>query len=298
MREGIQGLGWFVRRSAATVAVGRFYRDALALPVLRQWEQPDNAGFMLYGGDVAAFEINRGGQPPSSDPALAECTPIFRSRDMDTSLRRATVKGAHVTVDENTGAARTVFLADPQGHAFGFQSADSMSPQAHHVEAQRRWDNADHGLPGVGAMPADIQDITCVRLRVEDPVALAAFYSEMLGLDVIGTPSRQGAMLHVGGTCALELVPGGTRRAPPKDRVDVTDVWILRIYDYVGMKAHLAVNRVHCVNTVQMIGGWLDYYTDPEGHLFGFQERKPADPAVPNTNLIEDIAARKRWEAR
>jgi predicted enzyme related to lactoylglutathione lyase len=298
VRESVQGLGWFVRRAAHPIPVGRFYRDSLALPVLRQWEQPDNAGLMLYAGDVAAFEINRGGQPPITDPRLAECTPIFRSRDIDTSLRRAAAGGARVVQQESGPGAATVLLSDPTGYVFGIQQAHMHGALAPDVEAERRWKSAERGLDGVGAMPGDLQDIARVRLRVEDPLALLVFYNEMLGLDILGESTREGALLHMGGTCALELLPGGARRPPPKDRIAVTDVWILRVYDYVGLKAHFAVNRIHNVNTVQMIGGWLDYYVDPEGHLFGFQERKPSDPAVPNTNLVEDVAARRRWEAR
>jgi hypothetical protein len=77
------------------------------------------------------------------------------------------------------------------------------------------------------------------------------------------------------------LWPGGARHSPPKDRVDITDVWILRVYDYVAMKAHMPFNRVHQVNTLEMAGGWLDCYADPEGHLFGFQERKAQTPNLP-----------------
>lgn len=44
--------------------------------------------------------------------------------------------------------------------------------------------------------------------------------------------------------------------------------------------------------------GWVDSYADPEGHLFGIQQRKMPDPAVPATKLPEDVAARQRWEAK
>jgi hypothetical protein len=120
----------------------------------------------------------------------------------------------------------------------------------------------------------------------------------MVGLDPLLDATTERALLHLGGTCALELAAGGTRRAPPKDRAEVTDVWILRVYDYVGLKAHFAVNEVPTVNTVEMAGGWLDYCTDPEGHLFGYQERRPPDPAIPNSLLVEDAAARALWEGR
>jgi predicted enzyme related to lactoylglutathione lyase len=292
VHESIQGLGWFVRRTSDAGALGRFYRAALGLPVLRAWDGPDGAGTMFYAGDVAVFEINRGGQVPV-DPAQAECTPVFRARDLDTALRQAVDAGAHV-VDQHksTGA---VYLTDVLGHVFGLRPPDDAAQHAPDAEAARRWSTDDRGLAGLAPLPAAIQDLGWVRLRVEDPAALAVFYRDMVGLDILGETPEGGALLHLGGTGCLELAPGGARRPPPKDRIDITDVWILRIYDYVAMKAHLAVNRVPLVNELELAGGWLDYYLDPEGHLFGIQERKAPDPAVPNSNLAEDAAARRRW---
>jgi predicted enzyme related to lactoylglutathione lyase len=297
MHDSIQGLGWFVRRTSNTAAVGRFYRDALGLPVLRQWDAAESAGYMFYAGDVAAFEINRGGQPPISDPAQAECTPIFRTRDSDTALKQALAVGGKVVDDSVAKNIRTVLISDVDGHLFGLRQADDVSQFPPDKEAARRWAAGERGLAGLAALPDCIQDLGTVRLRVEDPAAMATFYTEMLGLDLLGHFVGGGIALHVGGTGILELVPGGTRHSPPKDRVDVTDVWILRVYDYVAMKAHFAVNRVHQVNALELAGGWLDYYTDPEGHLFGFQERKAPDPAILNSNLIEDKAARQKWLA-
>jgi len=278
MRAGVQGLGWFVRRAAEAAVLGRFYHESLHLPILRQWDTPENSGTMFYAGGVASFEINRGGRAAVSDPALAECTPIFRARDLDAALKEAVSAGALIVGEESS---RTVFLRDTLGHVFGLRAADGSTETA---------------LPGLPALPECLHDIGAVRLRVEDPQALAAFYAEMLGLDVLNA-SAEGAALHMGLEGVLELRPGGVRRSAPQDRVDVTDVWILRVYDYVALKAHLAVNRVHLVNAVELAGGWLDYYVDPEGHLFGFQERRAPDPAIPNSNLIEDKAARERWLA-
>jgi catechol 2,3-dioxygenase-like lactoylglutathione lyase family enzyme len=297
MRDGIQGLGWFVRRTSEAAALGRFYRDALGLPVLRQWDTPENAGTMFYTGDVAAFEINQGGQPPVSDPTQAECLPIFRVRDAKAVLTQALAAGAQAAGEEMQGNMRTTFLRDRAGNLFGLRSANDASSLAPDLEAARRWAAGDFGLPGLPSLPESIQDLGTVRLRVEDPAAMAAFYAEMLGLDHLGPAPGGGEVLHLGGTGLLELKPGGTRRSAPKDRVEITDVWILRIYDYLAMKAHLAVNRVHHVNAMELAGGWLDYYADLEGHLFGFQERKAPDPHIPNSNLIEDAAARRRWLA-
>jgi catechol 2,3-dioxygenase-like lactoylglutathione lyase family enzyme len=298
MRECIQGLGWFVRRTSDAAALGRFYASALGLPVLRHWDTRESAGTMLYAGDVAAFEINRGGQTPVSDPAVAECTPIFRVRDLDAVVAQGLAAGARGAGEETAQNVRTLFLRDGAGHLYGLRQATDDSPFAPDAEAARRWAAGDRGLAGLTSLPDNIQDLGYVRLRVEDPTALAAFYAEILGLGILASPADGFVSLHLGGTGVLELVPGGTRRSAPKDRVDVTDVWILRVYDYVAMKAHVAVNRVHQVNALEMAGGWLDYYADPEGHLFGFQERKSPDPNIPNSNLVEDSAARHRWTAK
>jgi catechol 2,3-dioxygenase-like lactoylglutathione lyase family enzyme len=296
MHDSVQGLGWFVRRTSDAAQLGKFYRDALGLPVLRHWDLPDNAGYMLYAGDVAAFEVNRGGQAPISDPAQAECTPIFRCRDVDAALAQAISVGGRGVSGERQQGDTVQYLCDPLGNLFGLRAANDASTLAPDGDAARRWATGERGLDGLAPLPQAIQNLGAVRLRVEDPASLANFYADMLGLDVVMQPSTNQAALHLGGMSMLEFVSGGQRRSPPRDRVEVTDVWILRVYDYVGLKAHLAVNRVHLVNTVDMIGGWLDYYVDPEGHLFGFQERKSPDPSVPNTNLSEDIAARRRWQ--
>ena len=50
----VQGLGWFVRRTADPIALGRFYERALGLPRLRSWESDGHAGAMYWAGEVCA----------------------------------------------------------------------------------------------------------------------------------------------------------------------------------------------------------------------------------------------------
>lgn len=297
-KMAIQGLGWFLRRAAQAPQLGWFYRDALHLPLLRSWERADSAGAMLYAGDVAVYTVNIGGQPPVADPIRAECTPVFRVRNMSEATADVRAAGGWAVGEEKACDGVTVFMSDPKGYVFGLREADDASTSVADVEAARRWAAGERGLPGLEPLPEKIQGLAAVRLRVEDPEALTRFYSEMLGLDVIGTPTAECGQLHLGGPTALELKAGGKRRTPPKDRSEVPDVWILRVYDYVGIKAHLAVSGVPLVQNLELTGGWVDYYADPEGHLFGIQERKAPDPDVAATTLPEDIAARKRWESK
>lgn len=294
----IQGLGWFVRRTAEATALARFYRDALQLPLLRSWEGEGGAGAMMYAGGVTVFEVNTGGQPPPADPTHARCTPIFRVRDLVTVRSQSQKAGAWVVGENPSPVGHTVFLSDPKGYVFGLRAADDAVALAQDSDAALHRAAGEGSLSSLEPMPDAILDLGAVRLKVEDPVALSAFYADMFGFAVLGECTPAGARLHLGNTGALELIPGGSRSAPPKDRIDVTDVWILRVYDYVGLKAHMAVNGVHMVNRLELPGGWIDYYADPEGHVFGIQERKAPDPSVPNTLLAEDIAARKRWEAK
>jgi hypothetical protein len=52
---------------------------------------------------------------------------------------------------------------------------------------------------------------------------------------------------------------------------------------------------VPVINQLTLGGGTLNYYLDPEGHVFGFQERKAYTQQDERTHRIEDIAARQEW---
>ena len=159
--------------------------SALGLPTLRQWNRHETAGSMLYGGDVCVFEVNRSGQPPVSDPSVAECTQIFRVRDLDAVVEQVLSVGASSAVQETIHNVRTVFLRDSVGHLYGLRQAHDDSPLAQNLEAARSWNAGARGLAGLPSLPSSIQNLGYVRLRVEDPDAMATFYAEMLGLDVL-----------------------------------------------------------------------------------------------------------------
>jgi len=93
----------------------------------------------------------------------------------------------------------------------------------------------------------------------------------------------------------LELCPGGSSREVAKDRKELPDVWILRGYGFDEFTSAMADAKVPMVNELTLGAGSLNYYADPEGHVFGFQERKAYDPDDTRTHRIEDRAARTAW---
>ncbi|MCB2107403.1 MAG: VOC family protein [Rhodobacteraceae bacterium] len=298
MRDGIQGLGWFVRRSSDPVALAAFYTAAIGLPELRRIETADAKTVMLRAGTFSVFELSLGGEPPSPDPAETECTPLFRSRNLADAVAKAQGAGAKIIGEETEGSLRTVTMADPLGHVYGLREADPASTQPHDVFAEHQWRNPHPTAQAMPAMSAAVQGLTCVRVRVSDPMTLARFYGDCVGLDPIGAPSSERASFYLGGSCILELRAGGTRRDPPNDRANVTDTWVLRVHDLVGMKAHFAVREVRTVNSLEVPGGWIEYYCDPEGHLFGIQERQRPQTGGSPALLPEDTAAFALWDAR
>jgi len=267
------------------------------LPELRRIESAGVFGAMLRAGSFSVLEFAMGDRVPESDPAVAECTPLFRSRNMTSAVDTAVAAGAKIVSEETASSLRTVIMVDPFGHLFGLREADPASTTPHDVFAEQQWRNPHPATDALPAMPSAIQGITCVRMRVADTVAMAKFYADIVGLDPIDPPSIERAMFYMGGACALELLPGGQSHDAPKDRREATDVWVLRVHDYVGLKAHFAVRNVRTINTMEVPGGWLDYCCDPEGHVFGIQQRKPPDAKHSRPPNPEDVVAQALWDA-
>ena len=62
--------------------------------------------------------------------------------------------------------------------------------------------------------------------------------------------------------------------------------------DIEAMRARLAVNNVMVINEMTISGGKLIYALDPEGHLFGVQQRSPAFIPPGMAERVEDALAR------
>jgi predicted enzyme related to lactoylglutathione lyase len=198
-------------------------------------------------------------------------------------------------VSEVSAPTPTVVVADPEGFKIGLRQAPAAPRLIHDRNADEQWRRGPLTLPNVPGLPPDIQDIAAIVVKVVDPFAMAAFYADLFGFEVIDGPTAAGATLWLGRTTVLELVAGGRKYAVPSDRDQVPDVWIARIYDYDAFAARLGERQVPVVTQRQITGGKLTYAVDPEGHLFGVQQRTPDLLPAAGKERVEDALARDLW---
>ena len=294
----IQSLGWIVRRTEDPMPQGAFYRDVLGLPQLRERDNERGRNIMVWTGMYSVMETIWQGKPhpPVEFAEQAEVVPVFRVRDMDAVVSRLEASGAP-RVPSRSGAKETLYFTDPDGFVFGLRTPTVGSDLAPDMEAEDVWRKGGVILPDTPAMPRDVQDIGWVQLHVADPQALVPFYCRTVGLDLLENNNDGSVSLHLGSTAALELKPGGSSRPVPKDRKDVPDVWILRGYGFDAFAAKMAAANAPLINSLTLGAGSLNYYVDPEGHVFGFQERKAYNVDDPLTHRIEDRFARAAWDS-
>lgn len=299
MSEHIQSLGWIVRRTEDPMPQGAFYRDVLGLPQLRIRDNERGRNIMVWTGMYSVMETIWQGQrhPPVRHAEDSEVVPVFRVRDMGSVLARLEDSGAPQVPSKN-GDTDTLYFTDPDGFVFGLRTPTTGSDLAPDIEAEEIWRKGHVELPDTPTMPSDIQDIGWVQLHAADPQSLVSFYCRSVGLDLLENNDDGSASLHLGSTASLELRPGGQSRPIPNDRKEVPDVWILRGYGFEDFIAKMAAAEAPLVNSLTLGAGSLNYYADPEGHVFGFQERKAYDPDDPLTHRIEDRVARTAWDTR
>jgi catechol 2,3-dioxygenase-like lactoylglutathione lyase family enzyme len=278
---------------------GEFYRDVIGLAELRRRDTDTARNIMLWAGMFSALETIWQGQPhpPVNSVTDAEVVPIFRVRNWDAVIGRLESARTRFLSDapEQDG---TLFFTDPDGFVCGIRPPAAGSDLAPDIEANERWPDDLVRLPDTPPLGEGLQDIGWLRLHVADPQALATFYCRVVGLDLLENNGEQGVTLHLGETGTLELRPGGRARPVPADRKDLPDVWILRGYDFQGFADKMSANGVPLVNALTLGAGSLNYYADPEGHVFGFQERKAYNPDDPLTHRVEDRVARDAWNAK
>ena len=296
MHEYIQGLGWVVRRSADPISTGEFYTDLLGLPELRRRDNEKARNIMLWSGGYSVIETIWMGQNYHKINTIedAEIVPIFRVRNMEQTQNLLDTKKVIFVPNPEQGD-ETLYFLDPSGFVIGIRPPIPGSDLTPDMEADSLWNKKTIVIPDIVNLTGNIQDIGWLRMSVKNPHLLAEFYNEVVGLDILEDNGKDGVTLHLGGTTTLELKPGGKARLPPSDRKEVPDVWIFRGYNFSEFNDRMNRFGVPVINQLTLGGGTLNYYLDPEGHVFGFQERKAYTQQDERTHRIEDIAARQEW---
>ena len=274
--ELVQGLGWFVRRTVdgQQWQLAEFYEKALGMRGVRPPPKPPLANKMLWTGDFSMFELSVRKAGAESGARLGDMIPVFRARNFDGARSRIIAAGGTLQED-SPGTPRFAQFKDPDGFFFAIAEPPPKSPYPSDQMADALWRQGGIELPGIEKFGPELQDVASIIVQVADPTAMATYYAEMIGLEFFVSPSAGGAVLGLGRTVSLTLRPGGQRRDLPADRQLIPDVWILRVRDLKAMTARLKSKGARVVNEITINGGALTYAADPEGHLFGLQQRTP-----------------------
>jgi len=295
--NGIQGLGWFLRRTSDPIALGRFYETALGLPRLRSWRTDDHAGAMMWAGDVCVFETNVIGDDVPLLPGDSQCIPVFRSHDPDRSRARLVANGARPARVEEDRRAKTYFFEDPHGYPLAVEVVEDDGRFAMDKAAAAAWNRGRPALPGDIRIDGEIQTLSRVLHLTTDPEGDAGFLIDSLKLDDLGAAGGS-RLLGLGATAILECRPSPVSCARPTDRESIRDTWILREYAHRTLVGALGRKGEEPVESLEFEGGDLAYFATPANRLFGLQQRRPYDPDVPATQMVEDLASRSLWLSR
>jgi catechol 2,3-dioxygenase-like lactoylglutathione lyase family enzyme len=296
MKSNIKGLGWFIRFADVNSDVGTFYVDVLGFPFVRRGDK-QKVDF-YWAGEAIIFEVifDATANDPQPDPETAECLQIYRVHGLSDILARYRAAGVPIVAGRDGALGREAFLVDPNGQLVGLRERAAAADLPQDREAARRWRRGEAFNPGCKSMPAGFQELGWIVRRVSDVAAMAAFYRDVVGLEVIGEENGR-TLLDLGDNVTLELAAGGKINPPLTDRRSRPNVFILRLHQLAPMIAKLRAHGVRFANElIQWDRGALSYFLDPEGNLVGLEEKyhpsryAPAQPPFP-----EDLEAERRW---
>lgn len=298
LENNLMTMGWYMRRTADSHTLGDFYRDVIGLPLLRggrPWPVT-----MFWAGEAIVFELKSDEEPMPErdrDPATAACTPIFRVHNLDSLVSRLKDQGV-VFIGEETleQGRRQAHMLDLDNQIMTFRETPRSSTNPLDIDAWSRFDNPSDFDPAPSAMPEDIQQIDGITMRVADLAAMRDFYSDVIGFSIAEEHDDM-VMFDLGDCTFLELRPGGHTVPVPKDRVEVTNSFILRLQDTEKFKKYVKERGVHFVNEhVQWKRAHLAYFADPEGRIIGIEQRyDPKDYLEPVEVYPEDVESERRF---
>jgi predicted enzyme related to lactoylglutathione lyase len=287
MRDTYQGIGWFARKTPDPHPTIDFYRDIVGLPALRGRDHSQ----MFWVGETTVLWVTLGGSRPPvyTDRAQAPLIPVFRCHGIQRTIDRLKTAGATFINDFHPEpSSRLAYFLDPSGNVTGLQERSRESPRPADQEAWRRWDAGETRVEGIPPLPPDIQSLGWVVLRVSDLERSKAFYRDVVGFPLV-SEREGGAMFDLGETVLMDIQPGGTPQPPVADRKDANNCVMMRVHGLDALARDLAAKGVHFVNPPFDGSGRLAYFTDPDGILWGLQERLPDSPRP------EDREAARRW---
>jgi len=297
MKYKIQSLGWIVRRAIDPIKLGLFYKNKIGLPELRRRDNDKVKNIMLWGGMLNVLETMSGGKVQQKNKKITdfEIIPVFRCNNISNTTKYLNDHGVE-RIDSDYNYKGTLFFLDPEGFAFGLRQSIAKPTLIPDIKAKSIWPNKLLNLPGVSPLANSIQDIGWLILHVKNPQKIIKFYSQIVGLTVLDNNEASVGSLYLGCTTTLEVRHGGVEKTIPKDRVERPDVWILRGYGFADFQRKMKINGVRLINELTLGAGKLNYYTDTEGHVFGFQERKAFEKDDILTHRIEDRVAKTEWD--
>lgn len=104
-----------------------------------------------------------------------------------------------------------------------------------------------------------------VFMRATDPTALAAWYRDMLGIDLVPTDTETPPWWTEGGMTVFAPFAADTGYFPQAQQVMIN----FRVHDLDAMLAQLRAGGTEPFNETQMEGvGRFAHLTDPEGNVF------------------------------
>ena len=295
----IQGLGWLVRRSVDPISTGEFYKKILGLPELRRRDNLESKNIMLWAGGYSVLATNWKGKiyPKLNSLVDAEIIPIFRTSNI--TLVKSIVKQNNIVpIFDNTKKGSAIYFLDPSGFVVGVRQSVKKANLSSSITGDLFANTNNKIIPNIKNLNGYIQDLGWLRMNVHSPQLLGEFYTQDVGLDILENNEQDTISLYLGAGIMLELRAGGKPRTRPKDRKEVPDVWVLRGYNIDAFHDKMKRYNVPIINELTLEGGKINYYSDPEGHIFGYQERKEFDPKNQFTQRIEDLEARKAWELK
>jgi predicted enzyme related to lactoylglutathione lyase len=269
--------GWYMRRTPSISALLPFYRDVLKLPLIRLSEK--SVAF-FWGGESTIFEL-KADVPPrperDSNPATAPMTPVFATPDLTKLLKRLTQHGITPlpAITDSTDA----FVLDSDKQIIGFRQMKKPTSSFN---------------PGCAPFPDDISGLTAIIRRAANVEKACLFYR-----DVFQFPDLGAGRFDFGEGIALEVLGGGSPQRVPPDRGEITNSLVMRVVDHDAWNAHLKKSGARIVNDkIQFNSAELTYAADPDGQIFGFEERyEPPEYRTPRQPFLEDVEAERRWAA-